>query len=188
MKKWLVGSLVGGILLFAWQFLSWAAVGLHDKEYKYVSGQEQLISTLSSTLKEDGQYMLPQSTPGSSHEDAQKAMEQMNGKPFALVMYKSSYKADMYMPMIRSFFVDVVIVLLLIFVLGRTMNQTLGNIWMGSLAIGLIGWLWHPYTMNIWFQTPIEVVTGALMDWFVAYSLLGLWLGFWLPRTYRPRT
>ena len=182
MKKWLVGSIVGAILLFAWQYLSWAAAGLHDKEFKYVANQDQLMSSLSSSLKEDGQYMLPQAAPGATSEEKMKVMEQMAGKPYAMINYKSAYKADMIMPMIRGFFVDLIIVLLLIFLLGRMTTITIGSVWMGSLAIGFVGWLWYPYTQNIWFQTPIEVVTGALMEWFIAYSILGLWLGFWLPR------
>ena len=182
MKKWLVGSIVGAILLFAWQFISWSAAGLHDKEFKYVSNQDQLMNSLTSSLKEDGQYMLPQAPPGASNEEKMKVMEQMGGKPYAIINYKSAYKADMITPMIRSIFVDLVIVLLLIFVLGRMTTLTFGSVWMGSLAVGFVGWLWYPYTQNIWFQTPLEVVTGALMDWFIAFSLLGLWLGFWLPR------
>jgi hypothetical protein len=93
----------------------------------------------------------------------------------------------MITPMIRSIAVDLILVLLMIFILSRSTNLTMGGIWMGSLAIGFVAWLWYPYTENIWFQTPIEKVTGALMDWFVAYSLVGLWLGFWLPRSNRVR-
>jgi len=182
MKKWLVGSIVGAILLFAWQYISWAASGLHDKEFKHVSNQDQLMSSLTSSLKEDGQYMLPQASPGASEDEKMKIMEQMNGKPFAMISYKSAYKSDMITPMIRSIFVDLIIVLLLIFLLGRMVTVTFGNVWMCSLAVGFVGWLWYPYTQNIWFQTPIEVVTGALMEWFLAYSIVGLWLGFWLPR------
>ena len=141
------------------------------------------MNTLSSTLKEDGQYMLPQAPPTASNEEKMKLMDEMGGKPYAMIMYKAAYKADMITPMIRGFFVDLIIVVLLIFGLSRLTTMSMGNIWMSCLAIGFIGWLWYPYTQNIWFQTPIEVMTGALMDWFVAYSLVGLWLGFWLPRT-----
>ena len=183
MKKWLLGSIVGAILLFGWQFISWSVAGLHDKEFKYVPGQDQLMNTLSSTLKEDGQYMLPQAAPGATNEEKMKIMEQMGGKPYAMINYKSAYKADMITPMIRGFFVDLLVVLLLIFLLGRSTILSFGSIWMGSLAIGFVAWLWYPYTQNIWFQTPLEVVTGALMDWFIAFSLVGLWLGFWIPRS-----
>jgi hypothetical protein len=132
MKKWAIGSIVGAILLFAWQFISWSAAGLHDKEFKYVPSQDQLMSNLSSSLKEDGQYMLPQAAPGATNDEKMKVMDQMNGKPYAMIIYKTAYKSDMITPIIRSFFVDLVIVLLLIFGLGRLTNLSFGNIWMSS--------------------------------------------------------
>jgi len=187
MKKWLVGSLVGAILLFAWQTVAWTVANLHSKEYRYVSSQDQIMTTLSSAIKEDGQYVLPQAAPGSSYQEKQKHMEQINGKPVATITYISAYKTDMVTPIIRNFVVDIVMLIILIFLLSRMATLSFGSVWMCTLAIGFVAWLWYPYTQNIWFQTPIEIVTGALMDWFVGYSLVGLWLGFWLPRTNRTR-
>ena len=187
MKKWLVGSLVGTILLFTWQFVAWAGANLHSKEYKYLSSQDQIMNTLSSFIKEDGQYVLPQAAPGSSAEEVQKHREQINGKPVATIIYTSSYRTDMVTPIIRSFAVDIVMLIIIIFLLTRMTTLSFGSAWMYSLSIGFVAWLWYPYTQNIWFQTPIELVTGALMDWFVGYSLVGLWLGFWLPRAITQR-
>ena len=185
MKKWLIGSLVGAILLFAWQFISWAAAGIHDNEYKYHPQQDQIMSGLSAVLKEDGQYMIPRTPPDASFEDHEKQMKELVGKPTAIVTYKAAYEDKMTVSMIRGFLVDLVIVLLLIYVLGRRIDLTMGSVYMATLAIGFIAWLWHPYTQHIWFPTPVAVITGALLEWIVAYSILGLWLGFWLRRNYR---
>lgn len=182
MKKWLIGSLVGAILLFVWQFISWGAANLHDEEMKHHPQQEQLINALSGIIKEDGQYMVPRAAPGASREEMEKSMQAMSGKPWAMITYHSSFEVNMVMPMIRSFCVDLLIVLLLIMVLGKRSDLSMGSTYMATLAVGLIAWLWHPYTMNIWFQTPRVVLTGALLDWIVAYSLVGLWLGYWLKK------
>lgn len=182
MKKWLVGSLVGALLLFFWQFFSWAASGLHDAEYKHHPQQDQIMAALSSTIKEDGQYMIPRSKPDASREQMEAEMKAMEGKPFAVVTYQSKYEIKMVMSMVRGFFVDLVIVLLLIYIIGRRPNLSIGNVWSVTISVGFIAWLWHPYTQNIWFQTPVAVLTGALVDWIVAYSLVGLWLGWWLRR------
>ena len=138
MKKWLVGSLVGAILLFAWQTVAWTVADLHSKEYKYVSAQDQIMSTLSSIIKEDGQYVMPQAAPGSTSAEKQKHMEQINGKPVATVIYTSSYKTDMVTPIIRSFAVDLVILILIIFLLNRMPTLTLGSAWMCTLTIGFV--------------------------------------------------
>ena len=182
MKKWLIGSLVGAILLFVWQFISWPLMGLHDAEYKYHPQQDQIISALSNVIKEDGQYMIPRAAPGASREENEAFMLSQQGKPWAVINYIGSAKDRMVMSMIRGVLVDLAIVALLIYVLGRRSNLSLGSVYMGSLAIGFIAYLWHPYTEHIWFQTPVAVITGALMEWIVAYSIVGLWLGFWLKR------
>lgn len=182
MKKWLIGSLVGAILLFVWQFISWPLLGLHDAEYKYHPQQDQIISSLSAIIKEDGQYMVPRVPPGASTEEHERLMKEQQGKPWAVVNYRGAYEDDMVVSMIRGFLVDLVLVLLMIYVLGRRSNLSPGGIYMGSLAIGFIAYLWHPYTEHIWFHTPTSVITGALMDWIVAYSIVGLWLGYWLRR------
>ncbi|HYC27572.1 MAG TPA: hypothetical protein VEB42_02135 [Chitinophagaceae bacterium] len=182
MKKWLVGSLVGAILLFAWQFISWAAAGLHDPELKYHPQQDQIINSLSTLIKEDGQYMIPRTPPGASMDEHDKHMKELVGKPFAVVTYRSALEDNMVPSMIRGFLTDLVLVLLLIFVLNRRANLSMGSIYIATLAVGLIAFLWYPFTQHNWFQTPMAVITGALMDWIVAYSILGLWLGFWLRR------
>ncbi len=60
MKKWIVGSLVGAIIVFAWQFLSWDMLNLHAAEQKYSSAQDQIMTTLnSSNLEDGGMYLMP---------------------------------------------------------------------------------------------------------------------------------
>lgn len=183
MKKWLIGSLVGAILLFAWQFISWAAAGLHDAEYKYHPQQDQILSAISATLKEDGQYMIPRTAPGASWEEHEKEMKALVGKPTAIITYKNALEDNMVSSMIRGFLIDLVLVLLLIYVLNKRADVSMGGAYMTTIAIGFIAWLWYPYTQHNWFQTPVVVITGALMDWIVAYSILGIWLGFWLRRS-----
>jgi len=182
MKKWLIGSLVGAILVFAWQFLSWSMLGIHDGEAKYTSSQDSILNYLSSTLKEDGMYMLPTVPPGSSMEAGMELGEKMNGKPWATVMYKTAYSHSMTMPMVRGFLIDIFLVFTLIYMLTRAGTPTAMRIFAGSVATGLFCWLLGPYTAHNWFQTPMEATTGHLIDAVVAWGLVGLWLGWWLNR------
>jgi len=45
--------------------------------------------------------------------------------------------------------------------------------------VGLIGYLTIPYLNSIWFETNS---IGHLIDAFVSWGLVGIWLGWWLPR------
>jgi len=182
MKKWLIGSFVGAILVFLWQFLSWTVLQLHLGEAKYTPVQKEILNTLSTSLKEDGMYMLPTVPPGSSMEEGQKLGKEMNGQPWATVIYRSAYKNDMVMPMIRGFLVDWFLVFTLIYILTRGGTPTRIRTLAGSVAVGLFTFLAGPYTMHVWFQTLTETYTGHLIDAFVTWGLAGIWLGWWLNR------
>lgn len=182
MKKWLVGSFVGAILVFLWQFLSWVILNLHSGEAKYTPAQTEVINALSASLKEDGVYMVPTAPPGSTMDDHNKLAEQMDGKPWATVIYRTAYKNDMVMPMIRGFLVDWFLVFTLIYILTRGGTPTGIRVLAGSVAVGLFTFLAGPYTMHNWYQTPNEAYTGHLIDAFVTWGLAGIWLGWWLNR------
>lgn len=182
MKKWLIGSLVGAIVVFAWQFLSWTVLGIHDGQAKYTESQDALLTSISSTLKEDGVYMLPTVPPGSSMSAGEELGKKMDGKPWAMVTYMSAYKHDMARPMIRGFLIDLFLVFTLIYILTRGGTPTSIRVVAGSVAVGLFTWLVGPYMMHNWFQTPMEAVTGHLIDSIVAWGITGLWLGWWLNR------
>jgi len=182
MKKWFIGSLVGAILAFAWQFLSWAVLETHAGEAKYTASQDSILNYLSSNLKEDGMYMLPTVPPGSSMSAGQELGEKMNSKPWAVITYKSAYNNDMAMPMIRGFLVDLFLVFTLIYILTRAGTPKAYRVLAGSVAVGLFTFLAEPYSMHNWFQTPTGAYTGHLIDAIVSWGIVGLWLGWWLNR------
>lgn len=182
MKKWLIGTLVGAIIVFACQFLSWTMLGIHNSETKYHPAQDSIMSFLSSTIKEDGMYMLPTSKPDASMDEHQALAEQMDGKPFATITYRSAYRYNMVRPMIRGFLIDLFLVFSLIYILTRAGTPNFTRVVAGSVAVGFFTWLVGPYTAHNWFQVPIEATTGHLIDAIVIWALVGLWLGWWLNR------
>ena len=182
MKKWLIGSLVGAILVFLWQFLSWTILPFHSGEAKYTAAQNEILTSLSASLKEDGVYMLPNVQPDASMDEHEKLMKEAEGKPWATVIYRTTYKPDMVMQMIRGFLVDWFLVFTLIYILTRGGTPTRTRTLAGSVAVGLFTFLAGPYTMHNWFQTPNEAYTGHLIDAFVIWGLVGFWLGWWLNR------
>jgi hypothetical protein len=180
MKKWIIGSLVGAILVFAWQFLSWSLLGIHGGEEKYTASQDQILSALNSSGLAEGQYRLPNAPPGATMDEQQNLMKQNEGKPWARVLYTKSASASMTSPMIMGFVVDLVLVILLISILVRGGLPSFTGIFTGAIAVGLFTFLWGPYTEHNWFNVPWSVIQGHLIDAVVAWGLCGLWLGWWL--------
>ena len=179
-KHWIIGSLVGAIIIFAWQALSWMVMGIHDKQMKYTPAQTEIMSVLSSTLTEDGLYALPSAATMKEKEEMIKDME---GKPWASVIYHKEYHSDMVSRMIRAFLVNLFLVVSLIYILSRGGAVPIARrIFSGAFAFGLAIFLAGEYMGRVWFDLPWHMIQGQLIDSLASWSLCGIWLGWWLNR------
>jgi F0F1-type ATP synthase assembly protein I len=179
MAKQIVAVLVSALILFLWQFLSWSILGVHQSEFKYTPNQDKILAALSEHLSEAGVYMIPGVPPGSSFEQEQALMESHAGQPWASVNYRKSYNPAMGMNLVRGFVADVLAAFFLVWLLMRLQQRNFRNILLGALSVGLIGYLTIPYLNSIWFETNSM---GYLLDAAAQWGLVGLWLGWWLPR------
>jgi hypothetical protein len=179
MKKYLLGSLVGAIIVFLWQFASWSFLPVHDSTMKYTPNQDQIMTALTANLTEDGLYEVPSAPTKKERQDMMKGME---GKPRASVIYHKSTNTDMTMRMIRSFLVDMFLVISLIYILTRGGTPIPRRAFSGSVALGLFTFVWVPYTGHIWFDLPWHMILGDLVDCLVVWGLVGIWIGWWLNR------
>ena len=179
MKKQLIATLVGAVILFVWQFLSWSALGIHNSEYGYTANQDKIMEALNQNLTEAGTYFLPGVPPGTSNEQAQAAMESSMGKPWASISYHKSFSMNMGMNMFRGFAVDLLAAWLLVWLLLKFETLNMGAALQTSLAVGIISYLTIPYLNSIWFESNS---VGHLIDAIVSWGLVGAWLGWWLPR------
>jgi hypothetical protein len=177
MKKLIIGGLVGGILVFAWQSLSWTILNLHAAEYKQAPNQDAVIGSLGQL--EEGQYMIPRVNDNASTKEMEDFQKSMEGKPWAVVNYHKSYDIDMTMNIIRGLIVAIVAAFFVCWVLMKQ-TSTFGTTFISSLLIGVAGYLYIPYSGHIWFQNP--GATTHLIDAIVSWGLCGLWLGWWLNR------
>lgn len=187
MKRIIIGSLVGAILVFGWQSVAHMFMHHHDSAYKPAANQENVIASLSTMFKEEGQYLVPRPQPNASEEDMQKYDESMKGKPWAMVVYHPSYENNMGSAILRSFTTALLCVALFIWILGRNPGS-FSTIFLKSLGIGFFAYLFVWYNQNIWMQTPWDVTKGELIDLLVAWGLCGLWLGWWLNRNKKVST
>jgi hypothetical protein len=176
--KTIIGALVGAILLFVWQFISWGAVNFHSGEQQYTVHQDSILSVLSEKL-EEGTYFLPNVPPGTNKEGFEKYKLERGGKPWAVVSYHKSMETDMTMNMVRAFVSDLLAVLFLIWILTNARDLNFAKSILFALAIGMIGFLSVTYLNTIWFKNP---AMDDLIDVFASWGIVGAWLGWWLPR------
>lgn len=182
MKKRIIAAIVGGIIIFAWQTLSWTILNLHKAANRYTPNQEAILNALKANLNEEGGYIVPNLPESATSEDHKKIMDESNGKPWASIQYHKAWKAgsgDMILNMVRGLIVNIIMVLLFCWILSK-MNAGFGTILIASLFTGLIVFFNSPYTINIWYDwfDIMAHFTDAIVSW----GFCGLWLGWRLGR------
>lgn len=175
MKNRIIAVAVSGILLFLWQFLSFAALNLHGGETGYTDRQDTLLATLSTELV-PGNYLLPQAAPG---EDPQSFLANAHGQAWARIEYHAALDTGMAKPMLRSLTADLVAAALLVWLLLQLPVVTIGIAVRNSFAVGGIAFLTIPYLDSSWFDNDS---LPYLIDWAAQWGIVGLWLGWWMRR------
>ena len=104
MKNPIVYTLVGGLVLFVWQFFSFAAINLHGEAQTYTEKDQQILEFLDSIELEPGMYALGAPSDAERTDPAlQEAyLERMEGQPWAQLNYQAAWTNDMTGNLLRS--------------------------------------------------------------------------------------
>ena len=180
MRKILIGALVGGVILFICQSISWMVLDLHAKANQYTPQQTEIMDFLNKQLTEDGEYFLPNHPESATMEEAMAAMDASKGKPWMTISYHKSMDTNMTLNMVRGLIVNIVAVALLCWILIRINLPTFNIILIATLFTGLIVFLNAPYTQHIWYES--FDIWAHFADAVVGWGVVGLWLGYWIRR------
>lgn len=175
-----VGSLVGGLIIFIWQFLSWTALNLHGPSQQYTPKQDSIMAYLNSQFDSSGGYMVPNLPDNATAEDRKKMEETSMGKPWAQIYYHSRYNASMGVNIIKALITDIITVLLFCWVVAGFTANSFGKTFLAALFTSLIVFLNANYIVYIWYET--FDIKSYLIDYLISWGLTGLWLGWWLNR------
>lgn len=180
MKQVTIGSLVGGLLIFLWQFASWTILDLHRPQQAYTPHQDTILKFLGEHLAADGGFYLPTTPKSASNAAQQQLMEQSINKPWAQVFYHTRMPDNMVANMLRGLLINIVLVFLFMWIAGKFIRRDFGTIFGSALAVGLIVFLNEPYTQHIWFQH--FDLWASFADAMVSWALAGIWLGWWMQK------
>lgn len=180
MKKILPGALVGGLLLFIWQTVSWMVLDLHSKAHSYTDKEAAILNVLNSELTEEGQYMIPGYKPGGTSAEHEAVMNANMGKPWALISYHKSFEMPLATNIVRGLLVNFLLMGLFSWILSKLAIHRFGTVFIASLFTGLIVFLNGIYTGHIWYHT--FDLMAHLTDAIVGWGLAGLWLGWWFSK------
>ena len=177
MKNTLIFAFVAGPILFVWQFLSFAAINLHEADQRYHPMQDSILADLGAYDLEDAGYMLGQPGPDATPEQREAYMGTREGQPWAHVVWHPAQDTDMIKPLLRGFSSNVLIAGLLFWLLGQFRTMNIGRGALVSLVLAYIGYTYFIYSDHVWYDIPDHVV--HLVDTVVPWTLIGA-LGGWL--------
>jgi riboflavin transporter FmnP len=185
MKNTIVAVLVGTIILFVFQAMSWIALPIHKNSLKYVPQQDSIMAYLSHQLPEDGMYGLPTSPPGATHKEAEDLMKKSEGKPWGTLSYHTKMHEDEASNMIIGFLINLFAMLIVVMLLNKTAGiyTTFGSKFMVVMGFSLFTVCQaHLLDWN-WWSTPMHFISGQIIDTLLGWALAGLWLGWYLSRS-----
>lgn len=171
MKKHLLFSLIGAVIIFIWQFISFAMPNFHNPTHGYTPAQDEILQKFQELGLKEGMYVLGMPDPSSTRSEMEATMKNYEGKPWAVINYQMNNSMDMVMPMIRGFLICFVISFLLFWVFLQQNEASLKNRLFISIAVGLIGFFFVPYTRFIWYKEPD--IWAYFADGIVPWLILG---------------
>jgi len=175
----IIGALVGGLILFFWQFLSWEGLQIHKSQTGYTAAQDEILACLKSSGIDEGSYFLPNAPFSISGKERQTIMKSFIGKPWATLHYHNSMQANMGLNLFRGFIVNFASVMLLCYILLGNPSLDFKKVMIASIGVGLISYMTMPYMRSIWFQTNS---IPELIDVLVQWTVTGLFLAWYLPK------
>lgn len=171
MKKRILFSLIGALIIFVWEFLSFAMPCFHSASQTYTPAQGEILNKLQEVGLQEGMYLLGQPDPSLSSKEKEEMMKSLDGQPWAVINYHKQNSMDMASPMIFGVLVCLLISFLLFWIFQQQKNPTLLNRILVSLAVGGIAFLYHPLTHYIWYREPD--IFAYMLDATIPWLILG---------------
>jgi hypothetical protein len=191
MKKILIASLVGGLIIFAWQAISWMVMPIHLHTFQYAPAQDTILDVLKNSGLEDGAYFMPtidnrnaSSFDPEYHKKGEAMMKERIGKPMAVVFYKPAMEEMGGGPFIYGLLYDLIAVLCacLLLSLAYQSNASFLMRWWMVMLFAVIYVMQGPMAMHNWMMEPWHYTKGFIYDAFIGWGLTGLWLAGYLKR------
>ena len=147
MKIATIGSMVGALIIFLWQYLSFALINFHKPAQQYTDKQDAIMSFLDRQGLKDGGYFMPNIPPATSNGDAKAVMQKFDGRPCARIEYHNVAENSMnamIINMVRVVLLNLVIVLLFCWLVSKMAAPSFQTIVTAALAVGIIAFLNEP--------------------------------------------
>lgn len=188
MKKLLIGSFVGAIVLFVWSFLAWSVLPIHLNTFMYNPAMNTVLKTLADSNVETGVYAMPMADnrnvsgfDSKYREETERVMKESENKPAVMVSYlKEGYQFSA-LTIIKGFLINLITLFAACMLLipgYKTMNTFFGRWWL-TLFVGVLVSAAGPLINYNWMGAPWSYTIDLIMDVMVNWGITGLWLAYY---------
>lgn len=179
MFKILLASLLGGIIFFIWNSISWMTLPWHTQTIYKVKDENVVQAILQENTDKSGIYILPdqyqQADKNKNIENS--ATPAMQNQPFAFISYNSgdrdqNMNRSMLIALINGTIASLIITLLLSCTTGLNYLARVFFITLIGLVSGLLG-----HVPNwIWWQFDTNYTLVMVADLIIGWTLAGLFI------------
>ena len=188
MKKILLGSSVGAIIMFVWSFVAWVLLPIHHHTFQYTPAQDTILKSITDNIPQSGTYMLPMLDNANAgfydkaYKDAmEKNMKEREGKPMATIVYIKNGIGHEPIVFIRGFLYELLSVFCMVLVLAasaKSITTFTSRLWIVMLVAVIISSQGPLMGMNFMGQSW-DYTKSFIVDAVIGWGLCGIWLA-WL--------
>ncbi len=181
MKKILIGALVGGIVLFVWQYAAWSFLDIHKLEQEPVLANEAAVAAaLQGTAR--GVYWIPglrQADHKDTESEAHKAWaKKYEAGPIAWISYDPNGKEAMP-PKTLAFGAGLCVLIALVVSMmlrGAAIRSYFGRV-LFVLGFGLFLAIAMDAQNWLWMNFPLDWTKAWVIDHVAGMGAMGVFLG-----------
>jgi len=177
MKKTILATLLGGVILYVWSFIAWVFLPLHTSHLHAIPNEDAVVSLLRTSLDKEAVYIFPKNPSfGSDQATMDAYVAKMKLGPTGLIFF-NPFGQDPMMPgqMIIGFVLDLLSAFVVVWFLLR--STALSSSYLGRVAFcGMFGIFTAVFTHLMywnWMGFPAEFTKGLIVDGIVSWLLAG---------------
>jgi hypothetical protein len=179
-----LGALLGGLVLFAWGFVSHGVLGWHEAQLRAFTNEPAVQETVVSGVSGSGLYLLPnlspaqQGLPKEERAAAESAlMERFSRGPTVFAVVRVGSQASMPVLLGGQLLLGILTALVATWLLAQAKIPTYGRrvAFVTALAVVLVLFAKLPHWL--WWSFPTGFTLVESIDTVIAFALLGALLG-----------
>jgi hypothetical protein len=175
MKRILIAGLLGGLAVFVWGFISWAALPWHNATMPNLPNEEAVVEALRNNIAATGVYQFP-GMP-ANEADSKAWAEKYQRGPFGVLIYTAQGTNPMSLkPFIGGLILNFITAMLVAYLLSLTGNNLagFGQRLLFVALIGIFAALVSHISLWNWMFIPTGYSLVMAVDLVIAWVLAGL--------------